>query len=162
MPLHRRVRRGLALVPEERAVDRAALTVADEPAAARASASSVALDLFPELEPLAPAVAPGCCRAASSRCSRWPRPRAPTRLLLVDELSLGLAPLVVERLLPHSVPPPTTAWPCSSSSSTRAALDIADRVIVLRRGGVVLAGPAAELRDELGDLESAYLTGVAE
>ena len=43
---------------------------------------------------------PGCSRAASSRS--WPRAArlaASPRLLLVDELSLGLAPMVVRRLL---------------------------------------------------------------
>ena len=41
-------------------------------------------------------------RVASSRCSPSPRPSCSRpRLLLIDELSLGLAPIVVEELLAH-------------------------------------------------------------
>ena len=48
-----------------------------------------------------PTGAPGCSPAASSRCSRsagrWHGGRA---CMLLDELSLGLAPVIVERLMP--------------------------------------------------------------
>jgi ABC-type branched-subunit amino acid transport system ATPase component len=42
------------------------------------------------------------------------------------------------------------------------ALSIADRVVVLRRGRIALEGSAAELREHVGDLESAYLSGLDE
>jgi branched-chain amino acid transport system ATP-binding protein len=44
----------------------------------------------------------------------------------------------------------------------RRALDIADHVVVLRRGRVELSGSAAELRDSFDRIERAYLTGVQE
>jgi len=44
----------------------------------------------------------------------------------------------------------------------RRALDIADQVVVLRRGRVELSGSAAELRDSFDQIERAYLTGVQE
>ena len=84
-------------------------------------------------------------------------------MLLADEVSLGLAPLVVERLL--------TAFRAAADDGmavvvveqqARRALDIADHVVVLRRGRVELAGPAAELRDEFERIEGAYLSGVQE
>ena len=45
---------------------------------------------------------PARCRAASSRCSRWRRALATDpAVLLIDELSMGLAPLIVEELYDH-------------------------------------------------------------
>ena len=42
---------------------------------------------------------PAPCRAASSRCSPWPAAWPPRpALLMLDELSMGLAPLIVEEL----------------------------------------------------------------
>ena len=64
------------------------------------------------------------------------------RLLLAGELSLGLAPLVVDRLL----------------RAVRKVLRFADRGYVLRRGRVVLQGAAAELKALLQDIESTYLS----
>ena len=62
-----------------------------------------------------------CSRAASSRCSRSPArwPGEP-KLLLLDEMSLGLAPVIVERLLPvvRAFAGRAAAAPCCSSSST--------------------------------------------
>ncbi len=84
-------------------------------------------------------------------------------LVLADEVSLGLAPLVVDRLL--------TALRSAADQGmavvvveqrARRALDIADHVVVLRRGRVELAGSAAELRDSFDRIERAYLTGVQE
>jgi branched-chain amino acid transport system ATP-binding protein len=40
------------------------------------------------------------------------------------------------------------------------ALEIADRGYVLVRGRVQLSGAAASLRDQLGELERSYLTGL--
>ena len=59
----------------------------------------VAYARFPQLGPSAASSSRARCRAASSRCSRW-RGRWPPNpaLLLLDELSMGLAPIVVEQL----------------------------------------------------------------
>jgi branched-chain amino acid transport system ATP-binding protein len=80
------------------------------------------------------------------------------RVLLADELSLGLAPLVVARLL----------------KAVRAAADegvgvvlveqhvsqvmkIADVVCVLRHGDVVLTGTRDEVAGRLADIQASYL-----
>jgi branched-chain amino acid transport system ATP-binding protein len=42
---------------------------------------------------------------------------------------------------------------------TPMALSVADRVYVMRRGSVVLEGPAEELRDRRDLLEASYLGG---
>jgi branched-chain amino acid transport system ATP-binding protein len=83
------------------------------------------------------------------------------RLLLVDELSLGLAPLIVARLL-RAVRAAADAGVGVLLVEQHAgeAMSIADRAVVLRHGRVELAGSAAELRDHLTEIEAAYLTGV--
>ena len=161
-PLHRRAARGTALVPEERSAVRS-LSVADNLASRRRVAS-------PTLSRSSP---------SSSRCSRvgaglisggeqqmLTLARALGRnpqVVLADEVSLGLAPLVVDRLL--------TALRDAADRGmavvvveqrARRALDIADQVVVLRRGHVELSGSAAELRDSFDRIERAYLTGVQE
>ncbi len=83
------------------------------------------------------------------------------RLLLVDELSLGLAPLVVRRLLRavrDSADRGVGVLLVEQHASE--ALEIADRVVVMRRGRVVLTATPDELAGHVGDLESAYLSGM--
>jgi sulfate-transporting ATPase len=160
-PLYRRSATGTALLPEERSAVRC-LTVADNLRLAGVGVER-ALALFPELEPLLGRSA-GLISGGEQQMLTLARAlgRQP-QLLLADEVSLGLAPLVVERLL--------TALRAAADDGVavvvveqqaRRALDIADHVVVLRRGRIELAGPAAELRDEFGRIEAAYLSGVAE
>ena len=68
-PLHRRARQGLTFVTEEKSVFMG-LTAHDNLRVAGVD-DATALELFPELGRLL-GVRAGCCRAASSRCSRWP------------------------------------------------------------------------------------------
>jgi ABC-type branched-subunit amino acid transport system ATPase component len=157
-PLHRRVRRGLGFVSEERAVIVGLSTQAN----LRLGRGSVrrAVELFPELEPLLKRRAGLLSGGEQQMLTLGRALAAEPKLLLVDELSLGLAPLVVQRLL--------VAVRAAADSGVGVllveqhageALSIADRVVVLRHGSVVLSGTADELRDQIGDLESAYLTG---
>ena len=76
----------------------------------------------------------------------------PPQLLICDELSLGLAPIVVEdvyRVL-RTIRDAGTAL-LLVEQHVRHALDLADEVVVLTKGEVVLRGAAAELREELGE-----------
>jgi sulfate-transporting ATPase len=152
------VRRGLGFVPEERAVI-ASLSTAANLKLSRGD-TRVALDLFPELRPLLRRRA-GLLSGGEQQILTLARALASEpRLLLVDELSLGLAPLVVRRLLlAVRAAADRGVGVLLVEQHAADALDIADRIVVLRHGGVVLTGTADELRDQLGDLESAYLTG---
>ena len=82
----------------------------------------------------------------------------PSRLLLVDELSLGLAPLVVDRLLRAvRAAADDGIGVLLVEQHVHKALAVADRVLVLRRGVVELDGSAAELRDRVDEIQAAYL-----
>jgi branched-chain amino acid transport system ATP-binding protein len=79
------------------------------------------------------------------------------RLLLADELSLGLAPIIVSRLLAairHEARS-NGLGVLLVEQHVHQALRYSDRVYAMRRGSVVVAGAVGEVRDKL---ESAYLT----
>jgi branched-chain amino acid transport system ATP-binding protein len=87
------------------------------------------------------------------------------RLLLVDEMSLGLAPVVVERLLPilRRAANELGAAVLFVEQHVALALEISDRAYVLTHGRVVLEGAADELRGRQELLAASYLgeTGTA-
>jgi branched-chain amino acid transport system ATP-binding protein len=85
------------------------------------------------------------------------------RLLLVDEMSLGLAPVIVERLLPilRRVAADLGAGVLFVEQHVASALKVADRAYVLNHGRMVLEGAASELRDQPDLLKSSYLGEVA-
>jgi ABC-type branched-subunit amino acid transport system ATPase component len=81
------------------------------------------------------------------------------RLLLLDELSLGLAPVVVERLLPvvRSFALERGCAVLLVEQHVQLALEIADRGYVLSHGEVVLHKSARELRADEQLLTASYL-----
>jgi ABC-type branched-subunit amino acid transport system ATPase component/predicted MFS family arabinose efflux permease len=81
-------------------------------------------------------------------------------LLLIDELSLGLAPLVVQELLEVVEGLRSTGVTMVIvEQSVNVALAIADRAVFMERGRVRFEGPASELleRDDL--LRAVFLSG---
>jgi branched-chain amino acid transport system ATP-binding protein len=81
------------------------------------------------------------------------------QILLADELSLGLAPLVVDRMLKavRRAADERNVGVLLVEQHVKRALEIADRVHVMQRGRIVLSGSPAEIGGQLGDLQSAYL-----
>ena len=159
-PLHRRARQGLAYVGERMVFTQ--LDTADNLRVGRVEAAR-ALELFPELEKRL-RISAGMLSGGEQQMLALARAlsRSP-RLLLADELSLGLAPLVVQRLL-NAVRAAADRGlgALLVEQHVRKVLDIADRVYVLRRGRVELVGTPQELRRNLGAIESSYLAGGTE
>ena len=81
------------------------------------------------------------------------------RLLLLDELSLGLAPILVESLLPvvHQYALDSGCGVLLVEQHIQLALEVADRGYVLSHGEIVLQGPAKTLRADRQLLISSYL-----
>jgi len=157
-PLHQRSRAGLGFVPEGRSVV-AGLSVQDNLRLASKQHASV-LELFPELKPLmkrkAGQLSGGEQQILSlARClCREPR------VILVDEISLGLAPQVTTRVLDAliGVAHQMSVGVVLVEQHIHAALASSARAYILQRGKVVLEGDSPDLLDRIDDIKEAYIS----
>jgi branched-chain amino acid transport system ATP-binding protein len=79
------------------------------------------------------------------------------RLIMMDEPSMGLAPLIVERIFATiAALPKLGKTVLLVEQNARASLEIADRGYVLETGQIVLSGTSQELLDN-HDVQRAYL-----
>jgi branched-chain amino acid transport system ATP-binding protein len=83
------------------------------------------------------------------------------KVLLVDEMSMGLAPAIVERLFEaiRRVADDDGCAVVFVEQYVHVALEVADQATVLNRGSVVLSGSAEDLAARAEGLEQAYLGG---
>jgi branched-chain amino acid transport system ATP-binding protein len=160
-PLFRRARHGMAFVTEERSVFMSLSTEENLRVAGVAPAAAIAV--FPELEPLMDRSA-GLLSGGEQQMLTLARAvaRRPV-LLLADELSLGLAPMVVTRLLDtvRRVASEQATGVLLVEQHVRKALAIADRVYVMQRGRIVISGTVDEVRERLDEIEATYLSNRA-
>lgn len=160
-PLFRRARNGLGYITEERSVFMG-LSARDNLRAGGVSTGE-ALELFPELERVM-GTRGGLLSGGEQQMLTLARAlgRQP-RLLLADELSLGLAPLIVDRLLKavRAAADGGTAV-LMVEQYARKALDYADRVYVMAGGRIQMSLVAQDARARLGDIEAAYLSSADE
>jgi branched-chain amino acid transport system ATP-binding protein len=158
-PMHARCRDGLGYVTEGRSVIMD-MSVADNLKLA-AVPPAVAFDYFPALEMIMDRRA-GLCSGGEQQMLSLARAlgRHP-KVLLADELSLGLAPIIVTNLLKavRDAADERGVGVLLVEQHVRQALKIADRVHVMERGHIVLSGTAQEVVGQLDKIEAAYLAG---
>ena len=156
--------RGLALVPEGRALFpgltvREHLRLAGGRNRGGAGREEELLEMLPELQKClgrkAGLLSGGEQQMLAVGRALVTRPR----LLLVDEMSLGLAPVIVERLLPilRRAADELGASVLFVEQHVALALEISDRAYVLAHGRIRIEGPAAELRERRELLAASYL-----
>jgi branched-chain amino acid transport system ATP-binding protein len=160
---HHVARDGLAHVPEDRSLF-FQLTVRENlrlRTTRRSTAVDDALAYFPALEPLMSRRA-GLLSGGEQQMLAVARALTLSpKLLMVDEMSLGLAPIIVERLLPvlREVASQRGTGILLVEQHVHLALEVADRAYVLNHGELVLEGSAADLRNKPELLERSYLGG---
>jgi branched-chain amino acid transport system ATP-binding protein len=159
-PAPRIARRGVASIPDDRGLF-PKLTVREnlQLASRRRRQASDPLDLFPELRDRRGTPA-GLLSGGQQQMLAIARAlvREP-KLLLIDELSFGLSPIAVQRLLPivRAVADETGAGVLLVEQHVHLGLAIAERAYVLRHGTVTLTGTAAQLSDDASLLQESYL-----
>ena len=87
---------------------------------------------------------------------------AKPQLLMIDELSLGLAPVIVEQLLEivRAIHANGTTV-VLVEQSVNVAITLADRAVFMEKGEVRFDGPTAELLDRPDILRAVFLKGAA-
>lgn len=156
-----RVRRGIVHVPHDRGIFYG-LTVAEHfrlDGVTQPGEQEAAFEHFPLLRELRNRRA-GLLSGGEQQMLALARAliRKP-RVLLLDELSLGLAPIIVERLLPvvREFAARNESAVLLVEQHVHLALEIADRGCVLSHGELVATGSAAHLSNDSALLAASYL-----
>jgi branched-chain amino acid transport system ATP-binding protein len=151
---HRRVRMGIALVPEGRRLF-PRMTVEENLLVASAARRQgpwdveAVLEVFPLLRPLRSSAAASLSGGEQQATAIGRALMTNPRLLLLDEVSLGLAPVVVERVyasLAELAERGTTI--VLVEQDIGRALAVSSRVVCMLEGRLVLEGPAREVTRE--------------
>ena len=165
LPAHRIVRRGLAMVPEGRRVflqmtvqENLEMGAYTAPAGTAEGLEKV-YELFPRLKERRRQVAGTLSGGEQQMLAMGRALMSRPRLLMLDEPSMGLAPILVEQIFEiiqnlHAA----GATILLVEQNAQAALSIADRGYVLETGKIVTSGTGAELLDSPA-IKKAYLGG---
>lgn len=156
----RLARRGLGHVPDDRCLFTGLSTVDNLRIAAKEGGLSVeeAFEMFPVL--LARRnVAAGQLSGGEQQMLVLCRALAQNpKVLMVDEMSMGLAPTIVQTLLPvlRRVADEHQTGVLMVEQHVQMSLNIADRAYVLSHGTLVMSGEAETLRSDPDLLQQAY------
>jgi branched-chain amino acid transport system ATP-binding protein len=158
---HHLAREGLGHVPEDRALF-FQLTVRENLRLGRRGGGAGldrVLELFPALVPLLDRRAGLLSGGEQQMLALGRALLGEPRLLMVDEMSLGLAPIIVERLLPvlRTIADDSGCGVLLVEQHVQMALGVADRAVVLNHGQAVLSGTAAALAADRELVASSYL-----
>jgi branched-chain amino acid transport system ATP-binding protein len=156
-PLHKRVKEGMRLITEDRSVFMGLTTA--ENLRVGGQSRDACLQLFPELGRLLHRRV-GLLSGGEQQMLTLARALAaqPT-VLLADELSLGLAPLICVRLLAAlRSAADRGAGVLLVEQRVRDALKVADRAYVISNGQVAVSGSASEIAGRIEEIESTYLS----
>lgn len=154
--LHVRTRRGMRYLPDDRGIVRA-LTVRDNLRLARVDAVA-AFAISPELESLMDRRAGDLSGGEQQILALTRAIASDPKLLIADELSFGLAPIIVGKMLGLArAAAERGAGVLMVEQYAGQALSVADRAYVLQRGEIALQGTAQELGRDLTALEESYL-----
>jgi branched-chain amino acid transport system ATP-binding protein len=155
-------REGVALVPEDRSLfldltTRENLLVAAPRGKAKESEAQV-LELLPELKKCLNRKAGLLSGGEQQMLAVGRAVVGSPRVLIVDEMSLGLAPVVVERLLPvlRDVASKLDAAVLVVEQHVSLAMEVASRAYVLAHGRIVLEGDTAQLRNNQELIAASY------
>jgi len=157
----RLARRGVAHVPQSRALF-PELSVGEHLRLARRGRGTSfedVLEVFPALRALLGRPASRLSGGEQQMLALGRALAGAHRLLMVDEVSLGLAPQLVEQVLDalRRVADQEGAGVLLVEQHVALALAVADRAVVMHAGRVVLEGPAATLAGDPALLEASYL-----
>jgi branched-chain amino acid transport system ATP-binding protein len=162
-PAHRLARESVSLVPEDRALFFGLTARENLRLARRGNSGSMSeqelVGILPELEKCLGRKAGVMSGGEQQMLALGRALTSRPRLLLVDEMSLGLAPVIVERLMPvlRRIAEELGSGVLFVEQHIPLALELAERVYVLNHGRLVLEGKAADLRGRRDLLESSYL-----
>jgi branched-chain amino acid transport system ATP-binding protein len=156
-PLYKRVRTGLAFVPQERSVAMS-LSAYENARLGRGEPTAV-FDMFPELADHAKRRC-GLLSGGQQQMLTVGRALAADPFaVLADELSIGLAPSLVDRILTavQAAARERQVGVLFVEQHLRQALQYADRAYVMRQGRIELEGTSDELLSNIAAVEALYL-----